>query len=110
LLLPRKRYNHINGADEPIMGLPKPILTEDEYLTLERAAHERHQYVDGEIFAMAGESSAHGDITSNVQAHFTRNCVAPRAGRASRTRRSAAVHCLVRRSVGPGSTPTPISS
>jgi len=48
------------------MGLPKPILTESEYLKLERAAQERHLYVDGEIFAMAGESPEHGDITSNT--------------------------------------------
>jgi Uma2 family endonuclease len=48
------------------MGLPKPTLTEGEYLKLERASLERHQYVDGEIFAMAGETPAHGDITSNV--------------------------------------------
>jgi len=50
------------------MGLPKSILTEDEYLALERDAEERHIYVDGEIFAMSGESGAHGDITSNVLA------------------------------------------
>jgi Uma2 family endonuclease len=48
------------------MGLPKSILTEDEYLTLERGAEERHIYVDGEIFAMAGESPEHGDITANI--------------------------------------------
>jgi Uma2 family endonuclease len=50
------------------MGLPKTILTEDDYLAFERAAEERHIYVDGEIFAMAGESGAHGDITANVLA------------------------------------------
>jgi Uma2 family endonuclease len=48
------------------MGLPKTILTEDEYLAFERAAEERHIYVDGEIFAMAGESGAHSDIVTNV--------------------------------------------
>jgi len=48
------------------MGLPKAILTEDEYLKLERAAFERHQYFDGEIFLMAGESGEHADITSNT--------------------------------------------
>ncbi len=48
------------------MGLPKAILTEEEYLTLERAARERHQYIDGEIFAMAGESGEHGDISINT--------------------------------------------
>jgi Uma2 family endonuclease len=31
----------------------KPILTEDEYLAFERAAEERHVYVDGHVFAMA---------------------------------------------------------
>ena len=48
------------------MGLPKTILTEDEYLAFERAAEERHIYVDGEIFAMAGGSPAHHDICTNV--------------------------------------------
>jgi len=50
------------------MGLPKTILTEDEYLAFERDAEERHVYVDGEIFAMAGESGAHADITGNAYA------------------------------------------
>ncbi len=44
------------------MGLPKTILAEDEYLAFERAAEERHVYIDGGIFAMAGESGAHSDI------------------------------------------------
>jgi Uma2 family endonuclease len=48
------------------VGLPKAILTEDEYLKFERAAEERHQYVDGEIFAMAGESEPHSDIFVNI--------------------------------------------
>src|SRR5437588_8009845 len=50
------------------MGLPKTNLTEDEYVAFERDAEERHIYVDGEIFAMAGESDHHGDITTNVVA------------------------------------------
>jgi Uma2 family endonuclease len=50
------------------MGLPESILTEEEYLKFERAALDRHQYVDGEIFAMAGESGKHADITGNVYA------------------------------------------
>ena len=40
----------------------------DEYLELERKAEERHQYVDGYIFAMAGESPEHADISSNLLA------------------------------------------
>jgi Uma2 family endonuclease len=50
------------------MGLPKTILTEDQYLALERESQERHIYVDGEIFAMAGESGPHADITGNIYA------------------------------------------
>jgi Uma2 family endonuclease len=53
-------------AEIACMGLPKTILTEDEYLAFERAAEERHTYVDGEIFAMAGESWVHGDIVVNL--------------------------------------------
>ena len=48
------------------MGLPKPVRTEDQYLAFERGAEERHIYVDGEVFAMAGESWNHGDIVVNV--------------------------------------------
>lgn len=48
------------------MGLPKTIMTENEYLAFERAAEERHIYVDGEIFAMAGESGEHADIITNT--------------------------------------------
>ena len=48
------------------MRLPRPMYTVDDYLTLERASEERHIYMDGEIYAMAGESDGHGDITVNV--------------------------------------------
>src|SRR5207245_1493978 len=45
-----------------------PRCTVDDYLTMERQAKERHIYLDGEIFAMAGESPAHGDISANLLA------------------------------------------
>jgi Uma2 family endonuclease len=50
------------------MGAPKlkPMYTVDEYLAIERASEERYEYVDGEIYAMAGESGEHGDITVNL--------------------------------------------
>ena len=50
------------------MGLPKPkpLFTVDEYLALERAAEERHEFLDGQIYAMAGEAGEHGDITVNL--------------------------------------------
>jgi Uma2 family endonuclease len=39
-----------------------------EYLTFERAATERHEYLDGLIYAMAGESENHGRICVNLTA------------------------------------------
>jgi Uma2 family endonuclease len=53
-------------AQEFPMGLPKTKLTEDEYLKFERESTDRHQYLDGETFAMAGASPEHNDITTNV--------------------------------------------
>ncbi len=52
------------------MAIPKlkPRVNVDEYLALEREAFERHYYLDGEIFAMAGESPAHADVSANLLA------------------------------------------
>ena len=38
----------------------------EEYLELERASEERHEYIDGDLYAMAGESGEHGDICTNL--------------------------------------------
>ncbi len=50
------------------MSMPKlkPHFTVDQYLAIERAAEERHIFLDGEIHSMAGVSDAHGDITTNA--------------------------------------------
>ena len=45
---------------------PESIYTEDEYLAIERASQERREYVDGQIYLMAGESPAHGTICTNL--------------------------------------------
>jgi Uma2 family endonuclease len=37
-----------------------------EYLTLERESSDRHEYVDGLIYLMAGESEEHGMICQNL--------------------------------------------
>ena len=50
------------------MGLVKlqPDYTVEEYLAFEREAEERHEYLDGLIYAMAGESGEHADISHNL--------------------------------------------
>lgn len=40
--------------------------TVEEYLTFERASDERHEYLDGVIYDMAGESEVHGTICTNL--------------------------------------------
>ncbi|HXU10010.1 MAG TPA: Uma2 family endonuclease, partial [Blastocatellia bacterium] len=45
---------------------PESFYTEDEYLAVERASQERREYLDGQIYLMAGESTAHGTICTNV--------------------------------------------
>ena len=47
-------------------SLPISRLTTEEYLELERAAEEKHEYWHGEVFAMAGGSPVHSFVISNV--------------------------------------------
>jgi Uma2 family endonuclease len=44
----------------------QPLYSIEEYLALERASEARHEYIDGCIYAMAGESGEHGDICTNL--------------------------------------------
>lgn len=50
------------------MSLPQTQVdySEEDYLALEREAEERHEYLDGQIYAMAGESPEHGVICMNL--------------------------------------------
>lgn len=43
-----------------------PYFGLEEYLEYEREAEERSELVDGEIYAMAGESPKHGDVSMNL--------------------------------------------
>lgn len=47
-------------ASQPISGI-----SEDKYLAFERAAKNKSEFVDGQIFAMAGGSLAHSMLTAN---------------------------------------------
>lgn len=42
-----------------------------EYLATERHRETRHEYADGRIYAMAGDSPNHGRISSNISSRFT---------------------------------------
>lgn len=50
------------------MGLPKreSYFTPEEYLAFERAAKSKHEYLDGQIYAMAGGSPQHNQICFNL--------------------------------------------
>jgi Uma2 family endonuclease len=48
----------------------RPLYTVEEYLALERDSLDRHEYLDGEIYAMAGESLSHGRICTNLTTLF----------------------------------------
>ncbi len=52
------------------MGLPAhaPVIDAEGYLALDRDSQERHEYVDGDIFAMTGASRHHNLITLNTAA------------------------------------------
>ena len=45
---------------------PHQRLSIQEYLALERQAEERHEYLDGEMFAMSGASRRHNRIVLNI--------------------------------------------
>ncbi len=57
----------------------KPWITPQDYLAAERTAEVRHEYVDGEIFAMVGASLNHARIVARLghairQAALRRGC------------------------------------
>lgn len=45
-------------------------LTEEDYLQYELAARVKHEYLDGQIYAMAGASENHNLITGNLFFHL----------------------------------------
>ena len=51
------------------MALPQqylPALTPEQYLSLERSSEMRHEFLDGLVYAMAGESPDHSTICFNL--------------------------------------------
>jgi Uma2 family endonuclease len=46
--------------------LESKTMTTDEYLEFEKTSEVRHEFVDGKLYAMAGETLLHDDIVLNV--------------------------------------------
>ena len=55
-------------AEKYHVSQPKPYLTPEQYLALERTAAYKSEYFRGEIFAMAGVSPTHVLIVTNIVA------------------------------------------
>ncbi|MCL4204088.1 MAG: Uma2 family endonuclease [Pirellulaceae bacterium] len=51
-------------------AVPKPLLTPQEYLSRERRAETKSEYLRGEMFAMSGASREHNLIATNVSAEL----------------------------------------
>ena len=49
-----------------IANLKNDFLTPEEYLVWEAKQEFRHEYIDGEVYAMAGGTIAHNDIALNA--------------------------------------------
>jgi Uma2 family endonuclease len=49
---------------------PKTLLTAEEYLAIERDAEYKSEYYKGEVFAFAGASLRHNQITANILANI----------------------------------------
>ncbi|MBV5310721.1 Uma2 family endonuclease, partial [Chromatium okenii] len=54
------------------MSIPNAVvsITADEYLTGEQLSSIRHEYIAGQVFAMAGASEKHNRISLNLAFHL----------------------------------------
>lgn len=57
---------------EGMYALPKPIVTEAEYLAWDSSHEGKHEFINGEIVAMAGASARHVVATVNIGATLQR--------------------------------------
>ena len=48
------------------MGEPPPATSWDEYLALDDASEERHEFIDGQVFVMGGATLRHNRIVGNA--------------------------------------------
>jgi Uma2 family endonuclease len=43
-----------------------PLLTVEEYFSLERESTDRHEYIDGRVYLMVGGAADHGAVATNI--------------------------------------------
>ncbi len=55
-----------NEVKEPAVAYHKKYMTEEEYLAMEEKALEKHEYYQGETFAMSGSKVPHNTIAGNL--------------------------------------------
>jgi Uma2 family endonuclease len=48
------------------MALPLPKLTPEQYLAIEREAEYKSEYLNGEMYAMAGGSGTHNELSARI--------------------------------------------
>ena len=51
---------------EPAVAYHKLKMTVEEYLAFENEAEEKHEYYQGEVFAMSGAKATHNEIALNT--------------------------------------------
>lgn len=66
----RGESNHISTSSHPLKVMVANqshlFISPDEYLAEEEASPIKHEYFDGDVFAMAGASDAHVTIAGNL--------------------------------------------
>lgn len=60
----------LNKGGRMAYAAEKLPMTEDEYLAFERTSDERHEFVNGEVFAMAGGTSNHSTVMMSIGAEL----------------------------------------
>jgi len=53
-------------VNEPVVAYKKRHYSVEEYLEMEKASAVKHEYFQGEVFAMSGAGDNHNEIFSNV--------------------------------------------
>ena len=56
-----------------MIASPQPSLTPEEYLELEAQSPIKHEYIDGEVYAMAGTTDTHNTIALNLATMIRRH-------------------------------------